>query len=169
MKIQFLVLISLVMSAQSAWALDLKGIELGKVATPAQLKAAFEVDCPALNGYCDHLTKIADVFVHVTVSTDRTGRVSSIRGRFDPNFFAQLEKAARTKYGTPTGSETTPMQNGFGAQFNDRQIWWIDDAGARVWLVQYINATEGLLLVESASVRAAAKAKEDADKVKSRM
>jgi hypothetical protein len=39
----------------------------------------------------------------------------------------------------------------------------------RVWIVQFINATEGLLLLESASTRGTDKAKEDAEKLKSHM
>lgn len=148
-----------------AIAFDLKGIEVGKTATPAQLKAAFGIEC----GGCDQLTKIAGVWVKVSVSTDKAGRVSSIRGHFNSGFYAELAQAAREKYGKPADSRSTPMRNGFGAHFTSEDIWWIDAEGARVWIVQFINANEGLLLLESANERAAATAKEQADLAKSKM
>jgi hypothetical protein len=109
------------------------------------------------------------VWVHVSVLRDEAGRVQSISGRFDSGFYAQLAQVAREKYGKPAFTRATPLQNGLGAHFTTEDIGWTDADGARVWIVQFINATEGLPLLESAATRAAAEAKENADKLKSHM
>ena len=107
-----------------------------------------------------------DIFV---VLTDKGGRVSSITAHFDTNFYGQMERAARAKYGAPDGTDHATLQNGFGARFDSQQLWWNDADGAQVNLFSHISATEGQLLLESASLRAADKAKQEAERAKSKM
>jgi hypothetical protein len=158
---KFLILALIASAAFSrAQAFDLKGIEVGGVATRAQLQAAFGARCE-FGDAC--LTEIAGVTVKVRAYQDKAGRVSSISARFDSNQFATIEQAAREKFGTPSSTEQQPMQNGFGAQFMARGLWWTDAAGARVQLLK--SFTDATLSIESAATVAANAAR----KTKSKM
>jgi hypothetical protein len=141
-------------------AFDLKGVEVGKAATRAQLQAAFGARCD-FGDAC--LTEIAGVTVKVYTWKDKAGRVSSISASFDSIQFATIEKAAREKFGTPSSTEEAPMQNGFGAQFMARGLWWTNADGARVQLLK--SFTDATLSIESAATAAANAAR----KTKSKM
>jgi hypothetical protein len=158
---KFLLLALLASAAFSrAQAFDLKGVEVGKAATRAQLQAAFGARCE-FGDAC--LTEIAGVTVKVYTWKDKAGRVSSISASFDSIQFATIEQAAREKFGTPSETQEQPMQNGFGAQFMARGLWWSDAAGAQVRLLK--SLTDSTLSIESAATAAANAAR----KTKSKM
>lgn len=154
-------------------AYDLKGIELGKPATAATVKAALDLPahCAGRNQYCfGGFTQVANVWVHTTLTTDASGAVAKIELEFDSGDFERLVKAAVAKYGAPTDTRVRTMQSGTGQQFPNSDGWWIDAAGSRVWIVQFLGSTtDGLMTLESASLRAKEKTKEEADASKSRM
>jgi hypothetical protein len=163
-----LILSALLLTGVPAGAFDLKGVELGQRPAPGQIKAAFGFNC-GRNTVCSGDSTINGQFVKVMLFTDATGAVSEISARFGARDFSQLDAAARAKYGTPSGADVVTKQNGFGAQFESHEAWWIDAAGARVFIVQFTNSTEGLLMLESAARRKASEAYAAAQKAKSRM
>jgi len=118
------------MMAFRAEAFDLKGVVVGKPATLSQIRAAFGARCD-WGDACR--TDIEGVTVKVRVYRDH-GVVSMVHADFDSDEFETIEKAARAKYGKPTGSEEQQMQNAFGARFTDRMIYWDDAEGARVMM-----------------------------------
>lgn len=159
-------LASLMVGAQAS-ALDLKGLELGKPATAAQLKA-FGVSCPN-RADCHGFTQLEGLAVKASIYFDRAGRVDTIRIAFDSGYYDRLHAAAITKYGAPASSDVTPMQNGFGARVNAQSAVWNVDGG-RVWIIQYLGSvTEGQLKLESAARVSAERAKDQADSAKSKM
>jgi hypothetical protein len=156
MKFLFLALIASACLGR-AQAFDLKGVEVGQVTTRAQLEAAFGARC-AFEDPC--LTEIEGVHVTVRVYRDKAGRVSSLSARFDSNDFATIEKAARAKFGTPSASDQQEMQNGFGARFTARGIWWTGADGARVTLLKsFSDSTLSILSPATAAAEEARKSK----------
>lgn len=166
MDVRFLVLGALLAGAP-ALSLDLKGLELGKPATAAQLKA-FGISCPN-RADCHGVTQLEGLAVTASIYFDRAGSVDSVRIAFDSSYYDRLHAAAMAKYGAPAESQVVPMQNGLGAHFNAQTSWWSVDGG-RVWIIQYLgSATEGQLKLESAAHVSADRAKHQADSTKSKM
>jgi hypothetical protein len=153
-------LAALLLTAVTAQAFDLKGVELGQRATPAKLKAAFG----------DGHTQIEGAWVDASVHKGQDGAVDSITVRFDSGCYAQLRKAALAKFGTPSRTDIVPMRSGVGIQFNAEYLQWNDAAGARVWIVQYLgSASHGHLELQSARDLAAEQARNAAAKAQSKM
>jgi hypothetical protein len=154
MKIQYLALISL-MAGAPAWALDIKGVEIGKVATQAQLTEAFgitfrsyECDMEILRP-CHGSTHIEGVPVYVAVHFGRGKTVDHIVVEFLSEYYETLAPAAVAKWGTPTSKGAERMQNSYGAQVQSHLMGWAQPDGSSVGLTQYAaDIAHGMLLLK---------------------
>jgi hypothetical protein len=143
MKIQYLAMISLV-AAAPAWALDLKSVELGQVATRTQLTESLGLnfgenhcrmhrDMPPderKGTYrCDGGTLLEGEHVYVQVTFGAADTVEQIDVSFLSGYFDQLAAAATRKWGKPKSMTRATLQNGFGAQFAEVIEVWMPDGG----------------------------------------
>jgi hypothetical protein len=153
-KIRYLVLISL-MAVSPAWAFDLKGIELGKVATQAQLTEAFgitfrsyECDMEILRP-CRGSTHIEGVPVYVVVHFGAGKTVDHIVVEFLSEYYDTLAPAAVAKWGKPTSNGAERMQNSYGAQVQNHVMGWTMPDGSSIALAQYAaDIAHGILLLK---------------------
>jgi hypothetical protein len=142
MKIRFLILAALV-AASPALALDLKGVELGKTATPDQLHQAFGItfgpyECDMVpNRPCIGGTRIEGVPCGVEVQFGADKIIVRIVVNFLSDYFETLAPAAIAKWGKPQESGAVPQQNGYGAQVLNQVRGWTLPDGSSVGLVKY--------------------------------
>jgi len=136
-------------------ALDLKGVELGKVATEEQLHEAFgitfrsyECDREILRP-CRGSTHIEGVPVYVVVHFGRGKTVDHIVVDFLSEYYETLAPAAVAKWGKPDANGAERMQNSFGAQVQNHVMGWTLPDGSSVALAQYAaDIQHGTLLLK---------------------
>lgn len=150
---------------------SLKGVELGKVATPGLLEQSFGLEfnpratlkpCqpkPGVATTCSGFTELAGASVQTMVTIGADGTVQMISVTFQAAFFEQIEAAALAKWGTPTTTGRQPMQNAFGAQVMAIEHDWHATNGAHAFILSHQDLTHGMLELETAEHIAAAKAK----------
>jgi hypothetical protein len=132
--------LALVLAAQSALALDFKGVTLGGFNTLDNLKA-LGVDTPTGKTELEGMI----VFSRVTFGADQT--VQQIDVEFKPYQFAAIAAAAQRKYGKPTSSATIPMQNDYGAQLiNHVEVW--EREGWTICIFKYVDSDSGSLTIK---------------------
>jgi hypothetical protein len=131
-------LISIVVNAH-AFALDLKGVELGKVAPRTQLTESLGLnfgeshcrmrkDMPpderrAGSYRCDGAVEVEGMHFAVTVTFTEADAVEQIEGYFGLWDFDHLAAAAARKWGKPQITHAT-LQNGFGARYEETVYTW---------------------------------------------
>lgn len=123
-------------------ALDLKGVELGKVASQAQLHEAFgitfgsyECDMVPLHP-CIGGARIEGAPVAVEVQFGADKSVVQIEVTFLSEYFDTLAHAALEKWGKPTESSAEATQNSYGAQVLNQVRGWTLPEGS-IGLVKY--------------------------------
>jgi hypothetical protein len=155
--------------AQSAHALDLRGIEVGAVTTPAALQSALGLKNCKPTGYCNDYAQanhVIDYSIMTTVVLDNW-RVQDITVVFNPVRFADIDKALREKLGNPQVVLTPVKQNAYGAQFQDTQEEWTDAAGNVTSLIRYATTdNSSMMVMQSADKVAQDKAHREANKPK---
>jgi len=128
-------LIALALLSASANALDLKGVRLGM--TPEELKSAFPggaaagrpnengVICYNAADFCAvNVGTIAEIPTQLQVSF-LNGKVSdAYSGHLHPSQLDQIVDALKAKYGPPTATSMTKVQNGIGNTFDNPHFVW---------------------------------------------
>jgi hypothetical protein len=136
-------------------ALDLKGVELGKVATQAQLHEAFGITFG--NYECDMVplhpciggARLEGVPTAVEVQFGKDKVIVRIEVTFLSEYFDQLAPAAIAKWGKPTSSGADAAQNSFGAKvLNQVRGWTLPDGS--IGLVKYAqDVSHGMLWLKA--------------------
>jgi hypothetical protein len=157
-----IIILALALISANAFGFDLKGIELGKPATTAQIRKATGLSCDVI---CSGLMQVAGQWIDVSFDRDRGNRVSQISSFFENGSFEAIDAAFTAKYGKPDETRT-PMESGFGAHLERIDHIWTQADGATIQLEKYVTAIKcGLMMrsAERAKLEAAkdAKAKKD--------
>jgi hypothetical protein len=161
--------VAALLCAQGAHALDLRGIEVGAVTTPAALLSAMGLNNCKPTGICNDYAQFPHVVEYSSMTTVQLDnwRVMRIAVAFGAFRFEAIDKALREKLGEPNVLLHPIKQNGYGAQFQDTQEEWMDAAGNVTSLIRYATTeTTSLMQMESAEEVAQAKARREADKPK---
>jgi hypothetical protein len=143
-----LLLIAILLSAPAA-ALDFKGVVMGEPIDAAALNE--KLGAPDSLG--NRVAKLEDFAVtsKVTLAGDR---VDKLKVDFRPLHFDEFAAAATKKWGQPK-SQKVPMQNGFGAQFQNNILTW-EREGWTITMYQYVEADSGSLIIERTVAKAIA-------------
>jgi len=154
------ILMAALLASASAHALDLKGVELGQVATCEQLAKLGMDKYTCANGlklYWEGGTGIEGVPVEVAVISDGAHVVQSISAKFDPDYFGQLLKAAIAKWGPPGDRASQAQANAFGVRVQNVVYTWTMGDGETVTMAKYIDLQHGVLRLAMPATRSAAK------------
>jgi hypothetical protein len=157
-------LLATLLTAVPAWTLDLKGVELGKIATRTQLTESLGLnfgesycrmhrDMPpderAGSYRCDGGTTIEGVHAYVEVTFTSTDVIDQIQVNLLPGYFDQIAAAAARKWGKPAITRAT-LRNGFGAQYAEViHEWKVDGGSAALYQVDPSDVSHALLLLKS--------------------
>lgn len=161
--------IGALLCAQAAYALDLRGIEVGAVTTPAALQSALGLKNCKPTGYCNDYAQFPHAVEHSSMTTVHLDnwRVVEIAVAFNAYWFEDFNKALREKLGAPNVLLNPVVQNGYGAQFTNTQEEWTDAQGNRTSLIRYATSdNNSMLVMESPDEVARAKAQLEANKPK---
>jgi hypothetical protein len=156
MTIRAFFLLATLLAAVPAWTLDLKGVELGKVADPAQVAQALGVRYS--ESYCHHHdssyrcdggTTIEGVHAYVEVTFTSADVIDQIQVSFLPGYFDPIATAAARKWGKPVITKVA-LQNGFGAQYAEViHEWKVDGGSAALYQIDPSDVSHALLLLKS--------------------
>jgi hypothetical protein len=83
------------------------------------------------------------VYTKVKLDGDR---VEKLNVEFQPTEFDTLAAAATKKWGKPA-SQNVPMQNGYGAKFDNTLLTW-EREGWTIMMTRYLDAESGSLWIE---------------------
>jgi hypothetical protein len=147
-----LLLIAVILSAP-AMALDLKGVQLGQPASDTQLAA---LGClPVQSRAANCFTSLGEVKVQARVLLALDGTVETIIVNFSGDQVPEIAKAGTAKWGKPK-TDSTPMQNGFGAQVTLKVWMWTEPAGANATLYSLNpeHMDQGVLLLSAHAAKA---------------
>jgi len=144
--------------------LDLKGIEVGAMTTPAALQSALAVNCKEATGLCDvdrEKNPIKDA--RVLGVKLKNWRVMTVTVAFRSRDFDEFDKVLRAKFGAPDEVRHEPVDDGDGRENTGE--WWIDRAGDVCLLARYATkGGDGLLLMGAAEERSKATTKQQEKK-----
>jgi len=128
------IFVALTALSDTASALDLKGVRLGM--TPDELKAAFPGGAtagrPLDNGTICYNADFCAVNVGTIAQIPTQLQVSFLNGRLSnayagdlhPSQLDQVVEALKAKYGAPTTTSMTKVQNGIGNTFDNPHFIW---------------------------------------------
>jgi hypothetical protein len=152
---------------------SLKGVEIDRVAEPILLEMALGLNfnplvslnlckpTPGTSYACTGWTEIAGVLTQTKVGFGPDQKVQVISATFQSAQFDRLEAAARAKWGKPDTTGTEGRQNAYGAQVTVIEYHWPAVNGGLASLLNHMDMQRGMLVLESGSHRAAAKAATD--------
>jgi len=138
----FLPLMAALCFPLAAAAFDFKGLELGAVASPADIKSKVGIRCwkKKRDGTqtCEGRSTVAGAVTFARVVVDADGTVQDIGLRFSEEDFSKVESGLREKFGEPS-TERSEVQNRMGAGFNQVTHTWKNEQRDLVVLVRYAN------------------------------
>jgi hypothetical protein len=128
-----------------AWGFDLKGVELGKVASDQQIQVALGIVCQLGNCSPGQTVIATSVGCDTAIIFDDQKRVDEIVARFAFTKFESVRDALISAYGPPT-QQTVQTEAASSVQKMPRWIGvWRDTAGDELLLMQYTDALHGTL------------------------
>lgn len=129
-----LICIALALASTTASALDLKGVKLGM--TREELLAAFPagghggrplpngVDCVSAEACSVNVGTIAEVPTQLHVHFVNGKLADAYSGDLSPSNFDQVVEALKSKFGPPTATTTSKVQNRMGNTFDNPSYVW---------------------------------------------
>ena len=127
-----------------------KGIEVGGTASPAELEKALFVEspikgipsvkCGAGSGamqVCNGWTSAAGVSALCNAVITGNGHVIRISLSIPSDFFDTAAQGAIQKYGKPTKTTSSTVQNRMGASFENTTLVWGDENGSYILMAKY--------------------------------
>ena len=127
-----------------------KGIEVGGIASPAELEKALFVDspikgipsvkCGAGSGamqVCNGWTSAAGISALCNAVITGNGQVIRISLSIPSDFFDTATQGAIQKYGKPTKTTSSTVQNRMGASFENTTLVWGDEKGSYILMTKY--------------------------------
>jgi hypothetical protein len=127
-----------------------KGIEVGGIASPAELEKALFVEspikgipsvkCGAGSGamqVCNGWTSAAGISAMCNAVITGSGHVIRISLSIPSDFFDTAAQGAIQKYGKPTNTTSSTVQNRMGASFQNTTLVWGDEKGSYIMMAKY--------------------------------
>jgi hypothetical protein len=127
-----------------------KGIEVGGIASPAELEKALFVEspikgipsvkCGAGSGamqVCNGWTSAAGISALCNAVITGNGQVIRISLSIPSDFFDTAAQGAIQKYGKPTKTTFSTVQNRMGASFQNTTLVWGDEKGSYILMTKY--------------------------------
>ena len=125
-----------------AIAYDFKGVELGGAATPELIKEKLGVKCGAGKApylyICNGYTTIASAPAFMNLVIGESGNVSRIGLLFKSDRYLEVFIAMKQKYGQPTKTDESLLQNSMGATFHQAVHIW-EDGSNTIKLKKYAS------------------------------
>lgn len=132
---------------------DFKGVFVGAHATPYLIQQKLGVECglgAAGMQVCNGSVTVADVPTDMNLVINANGNVQRIKLRFNSMFFSVVETAMLNKFGKPKGVDNSVVQNGYGANFQQRVMIW-GNAPKSLTLMKYAsNVSQSVAYFSSA-------------------
>jgi hypothetical protein len=127
-----------------------KGIEVGGIASPAELEKALFVESP-IKGIpsvkcgagagamqvCNGWTSAAGISALCNAVITGNGHVIRISLSIPSDFFDTAAQGAIQKYGKPTKATSSTVQNRMGASFENTTLVWGDEKGSYILMTKY--------------------------------
>lgn len=156
MNLRLLILAALV-AASPAFAFDLKGVDVGQPANPAQLKTALDFHfgngmdatdsrCVASCGWGS--ANIAGAAADIGLTIEHQV-LREIRATFRPIYFDAISAAVTAKYGKPAQTVHGKAQTVAGAQLPVIIETWRNAAGDELVLANFADGAHGALTITS--------------------
>ena len=136
--------LTLILLPASAIAFDFKGIAIGSPATPEQVLEKLGVKCGAGANeiqVCNGSVTIARESARMNLVINAAGIVQRIDLTLSPLSFDLLAPILIEKYGPPTKTDRSELQNRMGAKFDQVVHFWLD-GDAQVLYQKYAGATD---------------------------
>jgi hypothetical protein len=142
---QSLLALLLTCAALPAWAFDFEGITIGDTATPAQIQERLGLACR--EGYaetmiCNGEVSLARVPADMTLVINRSGIVQRIDLTLAPEAFNEVARELIRKFGNPTRTSQSVVQDATGAKHTQTVHLWADETGAQVLYMRYAGALD---------------------------
>jgi hypothetical protein len=127
-------------AAFSAWAFDFNGIAIGDTSTPAEIQERLGVTCS--EGYaetqvCNGEVSIGRAPATMNLVINSRGVVQRIDLALAPDAFNEVVLELIRKFGKPTRTSQSVIQNGRGAKYAQTVHLWADKNGAQVLYMKY--------------------------------
>jgi len=150
-------------SAVSAWAFDFKGITIGGAATPAQIQERLGVTCgEGLPGWqvCNGDVSVAREPATMNLVISPKGIVQRIRLSLSPDAFDEVAPELIRKFGNPTSTSQSVVQNRMGAKYEQIIHLWADKNGTQVLYMKYAGTLDSSTLYFSTKADRALRGKQ---------
>lgn len=128
------------MAPISASAFDFKGIELGAPSTPNVISEKLGVSCgEGAKGMqiCNGSVTIAKESATMNLVISHSGIVQRIALTLPSETFDVVSEAMVEKFGKPDQDMRSELQNGFGAKFTQRTLFWLKKDGRGLMYSRY--------------------------------
>lgn len=125
--------------ALSASAFDFNGIAIGATATPAEIQERLGVTCVERSEkqVCSGDVSVARTPATINLVIDSEGTVQTIDLALPPEAFNEVARELIRKFGNPTRTSQSVIQNGTGAKYAQTIHLWADKNGAQVLYMKY--------------------------------
>lgn len=127
-----LILITFSFVPLTVHAYDFKGIQLGQPESAASIKEKIGIKCsPGKDPFkliCTGTTTIAKASAFANIVVGQSGVVQRIFLTFDSSNFNDVESALNEKFGQPSSTDNSTVQNRMGVSFQQVMHQWNDGA-----------------------------------------
>jgi len=124
----------------NTYGFDFKGIKIGAPATAEQVQEKLGVECGAGSNatqVCNGTVTIAKEQARMNLLINSSGVVQRIQLALSPESFDIIEPLLIEKFGPPTKTSHSVIQNRMGAKFNQVSHWWSGEGGIEVIYAKY--------------------------------
>lgn len=130
----------------NAWAFDFKGIHVGKPATSKQVLEKLGAECGTGGGnlkyVCNGSVTIAREPAKINLVIGSADIVQRINLSLSPESFDHVAPALIGKFGKPTSTKRSELQNRMGAKFNQVTHTWLKKDGRMVSYQKYAGSLD---------------------------
>jgi hypothetical protein len=129
----------------SSWAFDFKGVAIGSAATPAQIQERLGVKCG--KGHegshvCNGNVTVAREPASMNLVIGSKGIVERIALTLSPEAFDEVSPELIRKFGNPTSTSRSVIQNRMGAKYSQVIHLWKAKDGTEVFYMKYVGSLD---------------------------
>lgn len=135
----------LVVIPLTSWAFDFKGVIVGGLATPADIRERLGVDCG--DGYegmqvCNGYVTVAKEPASMNLVISPKGIVQRINLSISPDVFEEIASELIRKFGKPTSTDRSTVQNRMGAKYLQVIYLWRKKDGTQIIYSKYSGSLD---------------------------
>lgn len=133
----------------SAFGFDFKGIKIGALATPEQVQEKLGVKCGAganAAQVCNGTVTIARETARLNLVINSAGVVQRMHLMLSPEAFDIVAPMLISKFGPPTKTSHSQIQNRMGAKFDQVRYWWQGEGDTEVDYSRYTGTLDSSTL-----------------------